>query len=160
MTAIKNEPPATQPSALEIEITRIFDAPRELVFDAWTDPKHMTQWWGPKVFTNHSCALDVRPGGAWQITMRSPEGVDHQCRGIYSEVVKPERLVFSNDAYDHTRKPLLKGVTTVIFDDENGKTKLTVRSRAEGLVDYAPQMLKGMHQGWSQSLDKLAAHVK
>jgi uncharacterized protein YndB with AHSA1/START domain len=68
----------------EIEIVRIFDAPRDLVWQAWTDPAHMTEWWGPGVFTNHSCELDVRPGGAWQIVMRSPDGVDFQCRGIYS----------------------------------------------------------------------------
>lgn len=151
---------AAHPMEREIEIERTFDAPRELVYEAWTNPGHLTQWWGPMIFTNHSCELDVRQGGAWQITMRSSEGVDHQCRGVYSEVVKPERLVFSNDAFDQTGRPLLKGFTTVIFDDENGKTKLTLRSRVVGLVDYAPQMLKGMHTGWSQSLDRLASFVK
>ena len=150
----------TQPMEREIEIVRIFDAPRELVYRAWTDPAHMVQWWGPKVFTNHSCELDVRPGGAWQIVMRSPEGVDYGCRGIYSEVVMPERLVFTNDAVDQDGKPLLKGFTTVTFDDLGGKTKLTLRTRAIGLVDYAPQMLRGMEQGWSQSLDKLHSHLK
>lgn len=148
------------PMEREIELTRIFDAPRELVYQAWTDPEHMVQWWGPKVFSNHSCQLDVRPGGAWQIVMRSPDGTDYRCQGVYSEVVKPERLVFTNDAIDHDGKPLLKGFTTVTFDDLGGKTKLTLRTRAEGLVDYAPQMLRGMEQGWSQSLDKLLAYVE
>jgi len=143
----------------EIEIVRIFDAPRELVYEAWTDPKHMTQWWGPTVFTNHSCELDVRPGGAWQIVMRSPDGVDYRCEGVYSEVVKPERLVFTNDAVDQNGKPLLKGLTTVLFADQGGRTRLTLRTRATGLVAYAPAMLRGMEQGWSQSLDKLAGHV-
>src|ERR1700679_792050 len=98
----------------------------------------MTQWWGPKVFTNHSCELDVRPGGAWQITMRSPEGIDHRCQGVYTEVVKPERLGFTNEACGRLGKPLLKGFTTVILAEHDGKTKLTLRSRAVGLVDYAP----------------------
>jgi uncharacterized protein YndB with AHSA1/START domain len=148
------------PMEREIELTRIFDAPRELVYEAWTDPEHMVQWWGPKVFTNHSCQLDVRPGGAWQIVMRSPDGADYGCRGVYSEVVKSERLVFTNDAIDQNGKPLLKGFTTVTFADHAGKTKLTLRTRAIGLVDYAPQMLAGMEQGWSQSLDKLHTHLE
>src|ERR1700748_688398 len=84
----------------ELEITRVFNAPRKLVYEAWTDPKHMTEWWGPGVFTNQSCVLDVRPGGAWQIIMRSPDGMDFPCRGVYREVVAPERLVFTNNAYD------------------------------------------------------------
>jgi uncharacterized protein YndB with AHSA1/START domain len=143
----------------EIEIIRIFDAPRELVYEAWTDPCHMTRWWGPTVFTNHDCELDVRPGGAWQIVMRSPDGVDFRCKGVYSEVVKPERLVFTNDAFDQNDKPLLKGFTTVLFADHERKTKLTLRTRAAGLVEFAPAMLRGMEQGWNQSLDKLAQHV-
>jgi uncharacterized protein YndB with AHSA1/START domain len=157
-----NEIVTAQANLMErsIEIVRIFDAPRELVFEAWTDPKHMTQWWGPKFFTSHSCKLDVRPGGSWQIVMRSPDGTDYGCKGIYGEVKPPERLVFTNDAVDQNDKPLLKGFTTVIFEEHPGnKTKLTLQTRAEGLVDFAPQMLKGMDQGWSQTLDKLGAHV-
>jgi uncharacterized protein YndB with AHSA1/START domain len=152
---------ATQRQSMEreIEITRVFDAPRELVYQAFTDPEHMVQWWGPSVFTNHSCKLDVRPGGAWQIVMRSPDGTDFRCQGVYSEVVKPERLVFTNDAVDKNGQPLLKGFTTVQFADQGGKTKLTLRTRAVGLVDYAPQMLRGMEPGWSQSLDNLAKHL-
>jgi uncharacterized protein YndB with AHSA1/START domain len=152
--------PAFDAMEREIEITRFFDAPRELVYDAFTKPEHMTQWWGPGVFTNHSCELDVRPGGAWQIVMRSPDGTDFRCQGTYSEVVRPERLVFTNDAIDHTGKPLLKGFTTVILADQNGKTKLTLKTRAVGLVDYAPQMLRGMEPGWSQSLDSLATYLQ
>jgi uncharacterized protein YndB with AHSA1/START domain len=143
----------------EIEIVRTFNAPRELVYQAWTDPVHMTRWWGPTVFTNHSCELDVRPGGAWQIVMRSPDGADFRCRGIYSDVAPPERLVFTNDAYDQNDQPLLKGFTTVLFADDAGKTRLTLRTSAFGLVDFAPAMLRGMDQGWSQSLDKLDRQV-
>ena len=142
----------------EVEIVRIFDAPRDLVYQAWTEPEHMTQWWGPGVFTNHSCKLDVRPGGAWQIVMRSPDGTDFRCEGVYSEVVKPERLVFTNDAVDQTGKQLLKGFTTVKFANEGNKTKLTLKTRVIGLVPFAPQMIRGMEAGWSQSLDSLATH--
>jgi uncharacterized protein YndB with AHSA1/START domain len=91
--------------------------------------------------------------------MRSPDGVDFACKGVYSEVVRSERLVFTNDAFDQNDKPLLKGFTTVTFAEHAGKTKLTLQTRAVGLVDYAPQMLRGMEQGWSQSLDKLRSFV-
>jgi len=151
--------PSDNPMEKEIEITRVFDAPRELVYQAWTEPQHMTQWWGPGVFTNHSCELDVRPGGAWQIVMRGPDGTDFRCEGIYSEVVAQERLVFTNDAVDQNGKPLLKGFTSVTFADQGSKTKLILKTRAVGLVDFAPQMLRGMEAGWSQSLDSLAAHL-
>jgi uncharacterized protein YndB with AHSA1/START domain len=143
----------------EIELVRIFDAPRELVYEAWTKPEHMTQWWGPGFFSNHSCKLDVRPGGEWEITMRSPDGQDFRCAGVYSEVVKPERLVFTNDALGADGQPLLKGFTTVLLEAQGSKTKLTLKTRAVGLVPFAPMMLRGMREGWVQSLDSLAKHL-
>lgn len=151
--------PTGNPMEGELEIVRIFDAPRALVYEAWTKPEHMTQWWGPGVFTNHSCKLDVRPGGAWQIVMRSPDGMDFRSAGVYSEVVNSERLVFTNDAFDQNGTPLLKGVTSVDFADEGKKTKLTLKTKVIGLVPFAPQMIRGMEPGWNQSLDKLAGFV-
>jgi uncharacterized protein YndB with AHSA1/START domain len=147
------------PMSRELEITRVFQAPRALVYEAWTDPKHMLQWWGPGVFTNHSCVLDVRPGGAWQIVMRSPDGTDFPCRGVYREVRAKERLVFTNNAYDAQDKQLLDGLTTVEFADEACGTRLTLTTKAKGLVDFAPMMLRGMEAGWNQSLDSLAKHL-
>jgi uncharacterized protein YndB with AHSA1/START domain len=141
----------------EIVITRIFDAPRELVFKAWTDPEQMAEWWGPEPFTNPVCELDPRPGGAWRIVMHAPDGVDYVCSGVYREVVPPERLVFTNNAFDRDGNPLLEGFTTVTFAEHEGKTKLTLQTRAVGLVPGAPQMLAGMDAGWNQSLDSLAA---
>lgn len=146
---------AAQPLQRSIVITRTFGAPRELVFKAWTDPKLMAQWWGPDCFTNPVCELDPRPGGAWRIVMRAPDGVDYLCSGIYREVVPPERLGFTNNAADQDGKPLLEGFTTVTFVEESGKTKLTLETRAAGLVPYAAQMLAGMDVGWNQSLDRL-----
>src|SRR5258708_29275739 len=78
----------------ELVITRIFDAPRELVFKVWTDPKHLAQWWGPQGFTNPVCEIDLRPGGALRIVMRAPDGAEHPMTGIYREIVAPERLGF------------------------------------------------------------------
>jgi uncharacterized protein YndB with AHSA1/START domain len=139
----------------EVILTRIFNAPRELVFRAWTEREHLIKWWGPGVFTNPVCEVDLRLGGAWRIVMRGPDGTDYPCGGVYREIVEPERLVFTNIATDAQGNRLLDGLTTVTFADFGGKTKLTLKTRAVGLVPFAPQMLAGMEAGWSQSLDKL-----
>jgi len=143
----------------EVVITRVFDAPRELVFKAWTDPKIMKEWYGPKMFTNSVCELDVRVGGAWRIVMRGPDGVEYPGRGVYREIVKPERLVFTSEATDKDGKVILAGLATATFFEEDGKTKLTLRMRATAMVDYAVAYLAGMEAGWSQSLEKLAEEL-
>jgi uncharacterized protein YndB with AHSA1/START domain len=143
----------------DVVITRVFDAPRELVFRAWTDPKHMAQWWGPKYFTNRVEQMDVRPGGAWRIVMCAPDGAEHPAQGVYREIVPPEQLVFTNDAVDKNGGVIIAGFTTVTFDDQNGKTKLTLRTRGVAMVAYAAQYLQGMETGWTQSLERLAEAV-
>src|SRR4051812_20636889 len=87
---------ATEAAEREISMTRIFDAPRELVFKAWSDPEHLAQWWGPKDFTNTFHEFDWQPGGVWRFTMHGPDGVDYKNRIIFVEIVKPERLVYSH----------------------------------------------------------------
>jgi uncharacterized protein YndB with AHSA1/START domain len=140
-------------------ITRVFDAPRELVFKAWTDPAHLARWWGPHGFTNPVCEMDVRPGGAYCIVMRGPDGVEYPVKGVYREVVEPERLVFTAVAEDEEGNPLLEGLTTVTFAEHGGKTKLTLQTGAVGLVADAAPMLEGMEEGWTQSLERLAEYV-
>src|SRR5260370_19208967 len=115
-----------------VVITRTFDAPRELVFKAWTDAKHLTQWWGPKGFRNAVCEVDARPGGRLRIVMRAPDGAEQPMTGVFREVRAPARLVFTYVAVDRDGKPLLEGLTTVPFAEQGGKTKLTVESRAVG----------------------------
>src|SRR5438552_14203729 len=83
----------------EVVITKLIDAPRELVFRAWVDPRHLSQWWGPEGFTSPSCQVDARVGGEWRIVMRAPDGMELSCGGVYLEFVEPERLVFTNVAY-------------------------------------------------------------
>lgn len=139
----------------EIVITRLLDAPPELVFQAWTDPLHLARWWGPEGFTNPVCETDVRLGGAWHIVMRAPDGAEYPCRGVYLEIVRPERLVFTNIAVDNDGTPVLDGMTTVTFQEENGMTRLTLRTRAVALVPGAVEKLAGMDAGWSMSLDRL-----
>jgi uncharacterized protein YndB with AHSA1/START domain len=150
---------ATAKAALANEatviITRVFDAPRALVWAAWTDPKQMAQWWGPKGFTNPVCEMDVRVGGKIRIDMRAPDGIIYPMTGTFRDVYVPARLVFMAEARDHAGKALLESLTTVTFAEEGGKTKLTVHAHAVGLAPIAPQMLAGMEAGWTQSIEKL-----
>ncbi|HEX4369431.1 MAG TPA: SRPBCC domain-containing protein [Rhodopila sp.] len=138
-----------------IVIERMVDAPPALVFQCWTDPAHMTRWWGPHGFTNPVCELDVRVGGTWRIVMRGPDGTDYPCGGVYQEIVPAERLMFTNIATDAAGKPILEGLTTVTFAEMNGKTRMTVSTGAKALVGYARGYLEGMEIGWTQSLERL-----
>ena len=145
----------------EVVITRVFNAPRSLVFKMWTDPQHLARWWGPKAFTNPVCELDVRPGGAMRIVMRGPKGTpyddDFPMSGTFQEIREPERIVFTSQAEDKDGNALLKGVNTITFSEANGKTTLTLISRATALVPMAVPMIEGMQAGWTQSIEKLEA---
>ncbi len=144
----------------EITITRVFDAPRVLVFKAWTDAKGLAQWWGPKGFTNPVCELDVRVGGAIRIHMRSPDGSIYPMRGEFREIVPPERLVFTNIAVEAADQPIIEGLTTVTFIERGGKTTMTLHTRGRAVVDYAVGHLQGMEMGWTGSIDKLEALLR
>jgi uncharacterized protein YndB with AHSA1/START domain len=138
-----------------VDIVRTFDAPRALVWKAWTDPKMMAEWFGPRHFTSSVPEYDVRAGGKLRIVMHGPDGNDYPMKGVFREVVPPEKLVFSNIALDNDGNHLLEGETTVTLTEQGGKTTLRVQSRAVGRVPMAPQMLAGMNAGWTQSIDKL-----
>ena len=143
--------PALRPELRrELTLTRVFRAPRALVFQAWTDPKHLSQWWGPKGFTNPVCEEDARVGGALRIVMRAPDGAEYPMIGVFREVVAPERLVFTNSPVDAAGQPLMDGLTTVTFAEHEGGTKLTVHTRAAGLAEIAARMLEGMEAGWGE----------
>ena len=138
-------------------ITRVFDAPRALVFKAWTDAKVLAQWWGPKGFTNPVCEIDARVGGALRIHMRAPDGSIYPMKGEIREIVPPERLAFTNIAVDEAGNHIIEGFTTVTFADENGKTRLTLHTRGSAVVEKAVAYLQGMEMGWTMSIDKLQA---
>ena len=99
---------ATKEKEHELALTRVFDAPRELVWKVWTDPKHVARWWGPRGFTNPVCELAVRPGGAIRIHMRGPDGTVHPMTGVYLEVVEPQRIVFTRAALGADGNPMLR----------------------------------------------------
>jgi uncharacterized protein YndB with AHSA1/START domain len=150
---------ATEPAQQELVMIRIFDAPREVVFKAWTDPEAVKRWWGPKGFTNPVCELDVRPGGAMRIHMRAPDGVVYPMMGVFNEIVEPERLVFTSGALDPKGNPLFEILTTVTFAEHGGKTKLTVHAKVTMATPAGAPRLAGMEMGWSQTLDRLAEFV-
>jgi uncharacterized protein YndB with AHSA1/START domain len=157
---IMNADTPTKPFAeREITITRVFDAPRALVFAAWTDAEHLAQWWGPRGFTAPVCTFDARVGGALRIHMRAPDGNIYPMKGEIREIVPPERLVFTNIALDAADNAIIDGLTTVTFAEDNGKTRLTLHTRGSAMVDYAADYLKGMEIGWTQSIDKLQAYL-
>ena len=166
--AARNEP---GPSDREFVISRVFDAPRTLVFQAWIEPKHMARWWGPRVFTNPVCDMDVRPGGYFFIVMRGPDGSEFPFKGVFREVQPPERLVYTADHSElpvewhdlvnpnrdkSAGPPKLETVTTVTFEEQDGKTKLTVRTLFDSAAVRDAMLKIQMAEGWSQSLDKLA----
>ena len=139
--------------------TRIFDAPRELVFEAWTDPKHLTRWWGPNGFTTTTSALDMRPGGVWRFVMHGPDGRDYENRITFDEVVPPERIVYHHGGGDDVEPVQFR--TTVTFEDIGGKkTKLTMTGvfptaaeRDRVIKEY------GAADGLAQTLARLADFV-
>ena len=151
---------AVQPKPLaerEVTITRVFDAPRTLVFKAWTDAKMLAQWWGPKGFTNPRCEIDARVGGAIRVDMRAPDGAIYPMDGEFREIVPPERLVFTNNALDEAGNHIIEGLTTVTFTEVAGKTKMTLHTRGAAVAEIAVEYFQGMEMGWTMSIDRLEA---
>lgn len=115
----------------ELILTRILGAPRGLAFKVWTDAKHLAEWWGPRKFTNPVCEIDARPGGLIRIDMRGPDGMIYPMKGVFHEVVEPERLVFTSTALrDEQGHPLFEILNTVTFEDFHGITKIDVAREA------------------------------
>jgi uncharacterized protein YndB with AHSA1/START domain len=142
----------------ELSITHLIDAPPEAVYRAWTDPDLLRQWFAPAPYTTPIAELDVRPGGANLIVMRSPQGHDIPCPGVYLEVVPNKRLVFTN-AYIRAWEPSDKPFMTVIvtLDAEDGKTRYTARVLHWTVADREEHERMGFHQGWSQCANQLAS---
>jgi uncharacterized protein YndB with AHSA1/START domain len=142
-----------------VTLTRLIAAPRALVWKAWTDTEMLRQWWGPEQFTNPVVEGDIEVGGTLHITMRGPKGTpfdqDFPMTKRYVEIVPGDRLVFENNAIGPGGEILIKGLTTVTFQDEAGGTRLTVETSAKAMAEMAIAMIGGMEAGWRSSLDKL-----
>jgi uncharacterized protein YndB with AHSA1/START domain len=157
----------------EFVIARTFDAPRELVFDAWSKSEHLARWWGPKGFTMLVAKLDFRPGGIFHYSMRSPDGHEMWGKFVYREIVSPERIVlinsFSNENGELVRHPMsptwpLEMLSTFTFVEHDGKTTLTIRwspyQATEAELKTFDDGRQGMNQGWTGTLDQLDAYLK
>ncbi len=143
-----------------VAITRVFDAPRARVFAAWTQAEHLAGWFGPKSFTVPVCEADPRPGGAIRVCFRSPEGRDFWVRGVYREVLPPERLVIACTAGDDQGAARLEEVIDVSFAEHDGRTTLALHVTASGVSDEAAVMLEGMHETWARTVKRLGSHLK
>lgn len=144
----------------ELTLTRTFDAPRQLVYRAWTDAAHVANWWIPGPgFTAPVCEIDARPGGALRIDHRGPDGLLHSNDGVYFEAAEPERLVFSLALLDDARHAVIATLNTVTFEAQGDRTRLTIHTRAVHLAPEAAAAVAGMEEGWSNSLDHLGERV-
>jgi uncharacterized protein YndB with AHSA1/START domain len=146
---------ANEPEERVLVITRVFDAPRSLVWQAWADPERMARWAGPRGFTMTSCEMDINPGGAFRFRMRSPDGTDHRVQGVHREIVEQERLVYTWTWVDAEGRPGHETLVTVTFADHGGKTLLTLRQEL-----FESVTARNEHQGgWSSTLDCLAEYL-
>jgi uncharacterized protein YndB with AHSA1/START domain len=157
---------APEPEERALVITRGFDAPRSLVYKAWTDPEHVVHWWGPKGFTTPFCKIDFRPGGVFHYCMRSPEGKDYWNTGVYREILPLERIVCTDSFADEKGNVVpatyygmsaefpLEMLQTVTFEEHEGKTTLTLRH-----VGIPTAEIDSCNAGWTESLDRLAEYL-
>jgi uncharacterized protein YndB with AHSA1/START domain len=139
----------------ELVITRLIDAPRRLVFKVWTHAEHIARWWGPQGFTTIHCEMDIRVGGTYRVGMCSPQGAEHWKRGVYREIVEPERIVFTFAWEDADGNPGRELLTTVIFAEEGTKTRLTLRQTGfETTAGRDDHII-----GWTSCLQRFADYV-
>jgi uncharacterized protein YndB with AHSA1/START domain len=140
--------PGEKPGALVI--TRVFDAPRRLVFEAWTKAEHVSRWFAPRPLTMPSCQVDFRPGGVFRFVMRAPDGTDYPFEGAFVEIVAPERIVFTGTIHEGNTT-----VTTITLDERDGKTTLTMHQT----YAFESDATRGAKQGWGMTLDQLGQHL-
>ena len=139
-----------------VVMTRVFDAPRSRVFEAWTRAEHLARWFGPKGFAITDCESDARPGGVFRMCMRSPRGEAYWVRGEYREVIAPQRLVIACTLDDEHGLARLEETINVIFEQSGSRTTLLLNSTARGVGEVAARMLSGMQKGWAQTVDRLS----
>ena len=147
----------TTPSDREILMTRVFDAPRDLVFEAHTSCEHMSNWWGPRRYQVASCEFDFRPGGAWRIVHRGPEGEEHGFHGEFRELVRPERIVWT---FEYEGMPGHVSVQTLTLEEHDGKTTLTSTSVFDTAEDRDGMLESGMESGAAESMDRLDEYLE
>lgn len=150
--------PARETADREIVLSRVVDAPRELVFAVWLDPTHVGEWWGPNGFRTTTYEMEPRPGGVWRFTMHGPDGTDYENRIEYLEIARPERLVYRHSGGGATED--VRFHAEVTFAAEGTKTRVTLRSLFESAEERDVVVEKyGAIEGGKQTLERLAAYV-
>ena len=159
MTATGNTLEVTTPSDREIVLTRRFNAPRELVFQAHSSCEHMTKWWGPRRYEIASCELDFRPGGKWRIVHRGVQGggEEHGFRGEFREIVPPQRIVWT---FEWEGMPGHISVETLTLVEEDGVTTLTARAEYGSLEDRDGMLRSGMEEGARETYERLEEYLE
>jgi uncharacterized protein YndB with AHSA1/START domain len=143
--------------AFELVLTRVIDAPRERVFEAWTKPELVSKWFAPRPLTLPKCRMDFRNGGTFDMAMRDPNGTEYPFSGTYSEIVPPEKLAWIGQFPNGPAKQIR---TTVTFEAQGRKTKLTVVQIFTVLTPETEPHTKGAKQGWTATLDQLTELVE
>jgi uncharacterized protein YndB with AHSA1/START domain len=138
-----------------VVMTRVVDAPRSRVFEAWTRAEHLGRWYAPKGFTITDCAADPRPGGVFRMRWRAPWGGSYAVNGQYREVLAPERLVITCTLIDEEDASRLEEHIHVRFEESGSRTRLRLESTAQGRGEKSAHMLAGMEKGWTQTVDRL-----
>ncbi len=146
----------TLPSDREIVMTRVFDAPRELLFEAHSKCEHLEKWWGPRGFTLPVCEMDFRPGGSYRFVSRGPDGAEYGFRGEYREIVPPERIVWT---FEFEGTPGHVSVETVTFVEQDGRTTLTATAVFDSVEDRDAELQSGMEAGARETWDRLAEYL-
>lgn len=154
--AEQNTLTVTTPSDREIVMTRVFNAPRELVFEAHTKCEHLEKWWGQRDSPMSVCELDFRPGGKWRFVQKSPTGEEWGFRGEFREIERPERIVWT---FESEGMPGHISVDTVTFVEENGRTTLTATSMFDSKEDRDGMLQSGMEAGANETWDRLAEYL-
>jgi uncharacterized protein YndB with AHSA1/START domain len=147
----------TTPSDREIVMTRIFDAPRDLVFAAHSSAEHMKQWWGPRKYETISAEIDFRPGGKWRIVHRGPDGEEYGFHGEYREIVRPERISWT---FEFEGAPGHVTVETLTLEEHEGKTTLTAQSVADTVEERDAMLESGMTEGAAETFDRLEEYLE
>lgn len=153
--SVKESSIVQEPEEKVLSITRVFDAPRHLVFEAWTNPEHLKKWFSPRNFTIPTLEGDFRPGGAWLSCMHSPKGDVMQMGGVYQEVVPNERLVFTHAWDDENGNPGHETLITVTFADQEGKTLMNFHQA----IFESKEIRDDHNDGWTQFFDHLAEYL-
>jgi uncharacterized protein YndB with AHSA1/START domain len=147
----------TTPSDREIVMTRVFDAPRDLVFEAHSSCDHLSNWWGPRRYEIASCEVDFRPGGTWRIKHRGPDGDEHVFSGEYREIVPPERIVWT---FEYAGMPGHVSVETLTLEEHDGKTTLTATSVYDTVEDRDGMLESGMESGAAETMERLDEYLE